>query len=165
MESGLKKDIEKKYIDAVIAYENEISNNSNQILVDNYINLAFLYWSFAFELFEFNIPNNINEDYSIIGGNRYKIILDQGLNNYPKNLELNFWKKYFQHIIYGDKFTENDCERLLIDFSESQSIVPYFFLYLHNKDKYTEIKKVLLDKCNNCLTAKNIYIISIISNR
>ncbi|SFB86281.1 hypothetical protein SAMN05421780_101800 [Flexibacter flexilis DSM 6793] len=162
MESALLKDIEGKYIEAVQSYEHEIAGDFSYILPDSYINLAFLYWSFAFELFEFNIPNNINDEYSIIGGNRYKIILDLGLIKFPNNIELHFWKKYFQHIIYGEEFSKNDCESLLREYGDNKTIVPYFFLYLFDKEKYKGKRNELLDRCNKYPTAKNIYIKSII---
>lgn len=162
MESALIKDIDGNYIEAVKSYEDEIACDFNSILPDSYINLAFLYWSFAFELFEFNIPNKINEEYSTIGGNRYKIILDLGLIKYPNNVELYFWKKYFQQIIYGEEFSEKDCQKLLKEYGDSDSIVPYFFLYLFDKEKYKEKRNELLDRCNEHPTAKNIYIKSII---
>jgi hypothetical protein len=157
----LKKDIDRNYIEAVKSYEDEIANNRTP-LPDSYINLAFLYWSFAFDYFGFDIPNNIPEDYSSIGGNRYQIILGLGLSKYPNNVELNFWKKYYQHIIYGEEFSEKDCKKLLEEYGDSESVVPYFFLYLFNKEKYKKKRNELLDKCNELPTAKNIYIKSII---
>lgn len=162
MKSAVIKDINRNYIEAVKCYEEEIANNEMTVSPDSYINLAFLYWSFAFELFEFNIPNHIAEDYSIIGGNRYQTILDLGLIKYPNNVELSFWKKYFQHIIYDEIFSEKDCQKLLEEHGGIESIVPYFFLYLFDKEKYKERRNELLNKCNEQLTAKNIYIKSII---
>ena len=159
MEVALKKEINREYLEATKCYEDEIANNKTPILPNSYINLAFLYWSFAFE---FSIPEDISEDHSILGGNRYQIILDLGLNNYPKNVELHFWKKYFQHIIYGDEFSEKDCQKLLEEYGDGESIVPYFFLYLFDKEKYREKRNELLDRCDENLTAKNIYIKSII---
>jgi hypothetical protein len=165
MESGIIKEINKEYIEAVKYYEDDIVNNESSILPDSYINLAFLYWSFAFELFEFNIPNEVAFDYGIIGGSRYQKILDLGLNMYPNNLELNFWKRYFQHIIYSEEFSEQDCKNLFEKYGDNESIVPYFFLYLFDKEKYMEKRNQLIDKCNEYPTAKYIYIKSIIGNK
>ncbi len=163
MESTLIKEINREYVEAVKCYEDEIANKEPSILPDSYINLAFLYWSFAFDYFGFDIPNNIPDDYSIIGGNRYQIILDLGLHNYPNNLELNFWKKYFQHIIFGEEFSNKDCEHLVEKYGDSESIVPYFFLYLFEKEKYIGRRNELLDICIKYPTAKNNYIKSIIA--
>jgi hypothetical protein len=163
MKIALIKEINKEYVEATKFYENEILSKK-PVSPESYINLAFIYWSFAFELFEFNIPNNIPEDYSIIGGNRYQKILDLGLSNYPNNVELNFWKKYFQHIIYGEDFSENDCKRLLEKYGDNESTVPYFFLYLFDKERYKEQRNELLQACDKIPTAKNIYIKSIIEN-
>ncbi|MEN9335050.1 MAG: hypothetical protein RLZZ500_37, partial [Bacteroidota bacterium] len=104
MVKAVELEIKKKYIEAVACYEKNISKEL--AIPDDYINLSFLYWSFAFELFEFNKPNSINDEMSLIGGNKYMKVLDLGLNKFPNNLEIHFWKKYFQHISFGVKFTE-----------------------------------------------------------
>jgi hypothetical protein len=158
------KDIGKEYLEASKCYENEISENGYSLLPDSYINLAFLYWSFAFDYFGFTIPNNIPDDYSIIGGNKYQKILNLGLLNYPNNVELHFWKNYFQHIIFGEEFSEKDCKQLLEKYGDTESIVPYFFLYLFEKEKYNDKRNELLATCNKLPTAKNLYIKSIISS-
>ena len=59
MEIAIIYDIKKEYIKAVEAYTTLIRNNDT--IPDYYINLSFLYWSFAFELYEFITPNNIPE--------------------------------------------------------------------------------------------------------
>ncbi|MEN9335680.1 MAG: hypothetical protein RLZZ500_667, partial [Bacteroidota bacterium] len=60
---------------------------------------------------------------------------------------------------------ENDCKDLLIKFGDSDSIIPYFFLYQFNnelfKDKFFEINEI----CEKLPTAKNLYVKSIIKNR
>lgn len=165
MERALIKEINKNYVEATKSYEDEIADNITSILPDSYINLAFLYWSFAFDYFGFDIPNNIPENYSIIGYDRYQIVLDLGLSKYPNNLELIFWKKYFQHIINGDDFSFKNCKELLEKYGDNESIVPYFFLYLFDKEKYKEKKNDLLIACYKTPTAKNNYIKSIIENR
>lgn len=161
MNKGRKEEINKEYIEAVRCYEDEIANKETSILPNSYINLAFLYWSFAFDYFGFDIPNNIPDDYSIIGGNRYQIILELGLKQYPNSEELHFWKRYFQHIIYGEDFSEQDCKTLLQKYNDN-SLAPYFFLYLFDKEKYREKMLNLMEEINIYPTAKNLYIRSII---
>lgn len=56
MELALIKEINREYIQAVKYYEEEIANNQLSSLPDNYINLSFHYWSFAFDFFGFDIP-------------------------------------------------------------------------------------------------------------
>ena len=159
MNAAINKEINKEYIEAIELYENDIKNLGS---LNSYINLAFLYWSFAFELFEFNIPNNISENWSIIGGNRYPKILELGLKNYPNSMELNFWQRYFSHISFGEEFSENDCKQMIKNYEKDESIIPYFYLYIFNKNKYEVEKNKLLDECSKQPTAKNIYIISIL---
>ena len=162
MELAITKEINKEYIEAVNYYEDEINNHSNSASLDSYINLAFLYWCFAFDLFGFNIPNNIPDTYSIIGGKKYLKILELGLDKYPNSVELNFWKKYFPHIIFSEEFSVQDCKQLMEKFEGSQSSVPYFFLYQFDNDKYEREKKELLEECKKLPTAKNLYIKSIL---
>lgn len=165
MKSAKAKEINKDYLEAVKSYEDEINNRSISASLESYINLAFLYWCFAFELFEFNIPNNISEDWSSIGGERYPKVLELGLNIYPDSIELNFWKKYFSHIIYGEEFLEGDCKNLIDKYGDSENVVPYFYLYLFDKKKYEVEKNKLLDECSKQHTAKNIYIRSILEGK
>ncbi len=162
MNAAIIKEINKEYIEAVELYEKDIKKSAS---LESYINLAFLYWCFAFELFEFNIPNNISEKLSVIGGNRYSKILGLGLNNYPNSMELNFWKRYFSHISFGEEFSDNDCKQLIVKYRNDENIIPYFYLYLFDKKKYETEKNKLLDECSVKPTAKNIYIRSIIEDK
>jgi len=164
MESSLIKEINKQYVEATICYEDDIKNNP-KVSVDSYINLAFLYWSFAFDYFSFDIPNNISDDYCMIGGNRYKKILELGLNKYPNNVELHFWEKYFSHIIYGENFSVIDCLDLIEKYDMGESKVPYFFLYLFDKEKYKKQRDELMKEIEKVPTAKNFYIGAIIRGK
>ncbi len=158
---ALQKEIEKDYVKAVELYEKDIEGKAS---VESYSNLAFLYWCFAFELFEFNIPNNISEVWSKLGGERYSEILRLGLDKYPNSRELIFWKRYFAHIIFGENFTEEDCRQIIQTYKDDESIVPYFFLYLFDKKKYVNEKNALLIQCNKTPVAKFLYIKSVLNN-
>ncbi len=159
---GLIKDINKQYLEAVEDYENEINTNEFPD-VECYTNLAFLYWAFASEQFEFNIPNNISDEWSIIGGEKFIKILDKGLSKYPNNLELNFWKRYFPYRLFMAAFSEHDCKELLRKYGDGESLVPYFYLYLFDEQEHKSKVDELLEICNNKPTAKNIYIKSFIT--
>jgi hypothetical protein len=161
MELALIKEINKEYLEAIKCYEDEI-NGSSIASLESYINLAFLYWSFAFELFEFNIPNNISENWSKIGGERYSKILELGLKSYPSSVELIFWKKYFSHISFGEIFSEQDCKRLVEKHGDFENNIPYFFLYLFDNARYKKEREELINECNKTPTAKLLYIKSII---
>lgn len=164
MKDSIIKEINKKYVEAVEGYEDEIQNHEDVASPDTYINLAFLYWCFAFEFFEVVIPNAIPDHWSVKGGDSFLRILNSGLNKFPNNLELHFWKKYFFHIAYGEDFTKGECLQLIGKYNGTQSAVPYFFLYLFNKDKYKEQKMELLKIAEVAPTAKNLYIKSILSS-
>lgn len=165
MELAINKELNKEYINAVELYEEEMNNTTLSAPLESYINLAFLYWSFAFDFFGFDIPNSIPDNYTVIGGNRYPKILELGLNNYPNSIELNFWLRYFSHIIYSEEFSESDCQRLIEKYGDDKSLIPYFFLYLFNKNKYEVQRDKLLEECSKQATAKNIYITSILKSK
>ncbi len=89
MKEAIKKEIEEKYVEAVVLYEKEI--NEQEIPDEStFINLSFIYWSFAFDEFGFNVPKNISSGWSLIGGEKYLKIINIGLSKYPNSLELNF---------------------------------------------------------------------------
>ncbi len=161
MNKAIIKDIEKHYVDAIECYKEEL-NVSSSPDINLFINLAFLYWSFATEQIEFNDPNNIPDELSIIGEKNFLIIIDNGLENYPDNLELIFWRRYFSYRLYMFDFSENDCKAIIRAHEDQKSLVPYFFLYLFDKVKYLEEITELRKICNDLPTAKNIYISSFI---
>ena len=162
MEQAVINEIKKKYIEAVQCYEDEIEGRDPNILSHSFVNLAFLYWCFAFELFEFVTPNGISEYWSNRGGNRYLEILDLGLEKFPNNTELHFWKKYFFHISYGKEFTMKECLNLIEKYGDKESKVPYFFLYLFDRIKYKMQRDELIKLADEIPTAKNIYIKSVL---
>jgi len=160
MELAIIKDISKDYIEAVGLYEDSIKTGSASL--DMYANLAFLYWEFAAEQISFNNPNNIPDEWSLIGGNRYGEIIEQGLEKYPSSLELKFWEKYLPYRLFGDEFTQQECEQLVLEHKEDKSLIPYFYLYLFCRKKYKAERDELFKLCENIPTAKFIYIKSLI---
>lgn len=156
---AINKELDKEYIEAVELYEKELQQNSIPS-IDAYINLSFLYWEFASEQIAFNDPNNIPDKWSEIGGDRFQKILEQGLVQYPKSVELHFWKKYFPYRLFCEDFTQDECEQIVSVFGDEESLVPYFFLYLFDEDKYRHQKVELRKQCKKLLTAKNLYILS-----
>lgn len=160
MEIAIKKDINKEYVEAVELYEESIKNDDASIEV--YTNLAFLYWLFATEEMSFNKPNKIPDELSLIGGNRFGEIIQQGIKKYPDSLELTFLNRYFPYRLFFDEFTQQDCEQMIDDHPDNESLIPYFFLYLFDKEKYKSEKDKLLSLCNEIPSAKLNYIKSII---
>ncbi len=161
MKTSIKKDIEKQYIEAVNLYEVDIKEDN--VSPDIFINLAFIYWEFATEQIEFNIPNNIPEEWSLIGGKRFNVIIDIGLEKYTDNLELKFWKRYFAYRLHFIEFSRSECEQMIKEHPESESLIPYFYLYLFDKVKFKHQRDLLIELCNTMPTAKFNYIKSIIN--
>lgn len=159
LEEAYSLDKGKEYLKAIEIYE-EIIADSNAP-ADAFINLSFLYWLFAAE-FAFRDAYNIPEKWNEIGGNRYTLVLKKGLLNFPLNLELHFWSQYFPHRLYDEPFPPSECLGLIDKYGDKESLVPYFFLYLFDSDKYEDKRNALLIECDNCPTAKNEYIKSII---
>lgn len=163
IKSGIDSEINGQYLQAVKYYAIELENSNNSS-IDTYINLAFLYWQFAAELTltdGYNIPN----EWSLIGGERYPVIIEKGLIKYPRNVELHFWKNYFPYRLFGKEFTQENCQELITKYGNSESLVPYFFLYLFDKNKYEAEKALLLKKCEELPTAKHQYIKSILNTK
>lgn len=157
MEIAIVKDIEKKYLEAVEYYEYDIKN-SQQASLDSYINLAFLYWEFATEQISFNDPNNISDEFSTIGGKRYSLIIEMGLEQYPNSIELKFWQRYFSYRLVNREFPYEECEKMISDHKGEKSLVPYFYLYIFDKKKHKQKKEKLLELCISKPTAKFNYI-------
>lgn len=161
MNEGIIADINKDYLLAEKLYNEEI-NSLETASEKAFTNLAFLYWAFASLEFEFNIPNNIPVDWSIIGGNSYLNILKKGLKIYPDSLELNFWNNYFPYRLFQTEFSERTCKDIMIKYEQNTSLVPYFFLHLFDKDLYSNELSKLFKECTDEPTAKNNYIKSFI---
>jgi len=155
---ALKKEINEEFIEAVKWYEQELKNNANSS-IETYINLAFLYWEFATQ-YGFITYYKIPDDWRKTGEERYPIIIDKGLKKYPKSVELHFWKRYFRHRLFFEDFTPEECEELIREYGDEESLVPYFFLYLFDEDKYRKKRDKLRKKCKELPTAKNLYILS-----
>jgi hypothetical protein len=155
---AIEKDIDKQYNDAAVYYQESI--NENELNVDVYLNLAFLYWNF--QDYGFFTYYNISEELAEIGYKKYPEILKKGLEVFPNNLELHFWDKYFSHILYGEDFTKENCLTLINEYNENESLVPYFFLFLFDKVKYKKERDELLEIANDTPTAKNLYVKSIL---
>jgi hypothetical protein len=159
MITAIIKDVQKKYLEAVDYYEKALSDKYSSASVVYYINLSFIYWSFAAQHFEFNIPNDIPDEWSVIGENNYELVINKGIDKYPNSLELHFWKRYYSFALYGEDFTKDDCISLINTF-DNTTLVPYFFLYLFDKVKYQKECNRLIEECIKLPTAKNTHIYS-----
>lgn len=73
-----------------------------------------------------------------------------------------FWFGKMALKVGTQDFTKEDCEKIIENYGDTESIVPYFFLYLFDKEKYREKREKLLKQCEVLPTAKNRYIKSII---
>jgi hypothetical protein len=159
LEIAINEEAKKEYSQAVQVYETIILNkNAPQA---SFINLAFLYWEFAAE-FAFADAYNISESLRRIGGQRFQIVLEKGLLTYARNAEMHFWSRYFSHRLYFKEFTQVECIAIIEKYGDRESLVPYFFLYLFDKEKYKDKRDALLIECNDSPTAKNEYIRSIL---
>ncbi len=155
---AIKKEVNKEFTEAVKLYEEELKNNVLPS-INTYINLAFLYWEFASE-FGFVTYYEIPDSWREIGDARHPIIVEDGLQKYPKSIELHFWRRYFRHRLFFEDFTPEECEELIREYGDEESLVPYFFLYLFDEDKYRQKRDELRKRCKELATAKNLYILS-----
>jgi hypothetical protein len=162
LKNAINKEIAKDYLGAIEIYE-EIIKESKPPL-DAFINLSFIYWELASE-FSFRDFHKIPNEWGEIGDKKYSEILKKASLIYPNSMELYFWSKYFPHRLFFDTFTENDCLNIIEKFRDDKNIVPFFFLYLFDKEKYKHQRDELVLLCQKQKTAKNIYILSIINNK
>ena len=75
-----------------------------------------------------------------------------------------FWERYFPHRFYFDEFTQEEIEKMIAEHEGDDSLIPYFYLYLFDKQKYKEERDKLLEICDKIPNAKNRYIKAIIEN-
>lgn len=155
---ALALDIDKDYINAVIFYEKSIYNH--EVIRDAFINLSFIYWQAAAK-FAWADYYNISRSMREVGASKYKEFTMLGIKQFPDDVELHFWEKYFPHRLLFDPLTQEEVLQIVWRYSK-KSLVPYFFLYLFDKVHYKKERDKLLAKCNEEKTAKNIYIASII---
>lgn len=157
-EIALEMEFSYQYEKAIDEYEQAIMQNED--MLDVYINLAFLYWLSSTQ-FTWADEYNISEKIRRKGINRYADLLGLAMKKFPSNSELHFWKRYFLHRITYEPLNENDVLEIL-SHNKAKSLVPYFFLYLFNENKYKTERDILLEECKRVPTAKNLYIKSLI---
>ena len=87
--------------------------------------------------------------------------MDLGIEKYPKDIELHFWRKYFLHISYAEDFTEEECVNLFNLYGHKNKI-PYFFLYQYDNIRYKKQRDELLESIKGKETAKNLYVESLL---
>ena len=162
MNLALEKEINEEFVEAVKLYEDKILYGSDAT-EDDYINLAFLYWEFAAD-YGFCFYYSISEDLRNKGDEGYPRIIKEAIEKFPNSLELKFWEKYFPHRHYFDEFTEEEIEKMIAEHEGDDSLIPYFYLYLFDKQKYKEERDKLLEICDKIPNAKNRYIKAIIEN-
>ncbi|RWU06139.1 hypothetical protein [Pedobacter chitinilyticus] len=162
MNKAINLDIDKEYISAIKKYEEEIEKGPT---IEKFANLAFLYWAFAAEQIEFNLPNGISDEWSIIGGDKFVLILEKGLSVFPDSLELAFWKRYFAYRLFLSDFSEEDCKEMISENKVIDSLVPYFFLNMFDENTYSKQIATLREICVDIPTAKNLYILTFIGSQ
>ncbi len=162
IENALELEYYRDYAGAVSVYKKIIGNTHPP--VDAFINLAFLYWSIVNDrLFDTLTKKEygVSAELILASDKMYEFIINLGLQEYPKNIELAFWKLYFSEISYGKDVTEDDYKSLLTHY-HNDSLIPYLVLAAYDKTKYRNELSILREKCSNHPTAKNLYIKAVI---
>ena len=152
-------DVAKDYLAAIHLYELAAQE---QPTLEVLINLMYLYWSCA--AYPFNASHGIPKWLIEIAEFRYNQIEKKAIELYPNDVSLRFWCRYLLHRTIFDDFTEEDVLAIMGD-SKQSSLLPYMLLYLFDMKKYKQQRDLLLAECRKELTAKNLYIISLIEDR
>ena len=155
-------DIAKKYPEAIEKYEQALENGEQNIEI--YLNLCFIYFQVCTEFvwrFNFNISEDIcNRSYDKV----FNLLEVANVIHPNKKVCFNFLKKYFTHRTIFDDFTEEDVLAMISNDNQN-CLLPYMLLYLFDMKKYKRQRDLLLAECQKELTAKNLYIISLIEDR
>lgn len=156
---GLEADIRGDFLSAIKYYEESISQNEKQ--VDTYLNLAIIYWEIGWD-YGISSYHKINKDLIHVAAERYEVILEIAKKEFPNNIEVEFWRRYIDNINLGKEFSIEECETLVQ--RDKNSLVPYSYLYLYNKDKYKNEVDKLYSIVSKELTEKNQYIKNMIDH-
>ena len=152
-------DVAKDYLAAIHLYELATQEQPN---LEAFMNLMYLYWSCA--AYPFNVAHNIPKWLIEIAEFRYNQVEKKAIELYPNDVSLRFWCRYLLHRTIFDDFTENDVLAIIGDNTQNY-LLPYMLLYLFDMKKYKLQRDLLLAECQKELTAKNLYIISLIEDR
>ena len=141
---------------AANAYEDVLKQQ--ELILDAYLNLGFLYWQST----EFGFHASIGLDLGFVkfAEERYPQILQAVEHNFPENPEVQFWKLYFGFVMGDPPFVDR-CKMLVG--RPGCSLVPFFFLYSQaDGHHYGDEAMKLLEQCQKVPTLKNCYIKSVI---
>lgn len=156
---AVEEDIKQNYLNAIELYEKAILDGDKRVEI--YINLSFLYWIIGSK-FYFRDHHKISDKEVSSFIYNYEKIIENGLRHHPDNLEIIFWQKYFLHRLYFDDLSYDEVVEIM-NKSKEKNLIPYFFLYLFDNQKYKNEKELLMRECGEQKTAKNIYIMGILS--
>lgn len=153
---AVEQDTRGNYIRASELYERAIEEDEGP---DAFINLAVLYFQFT----DVGINAHLQLPLGFVhrAMSRFDEVVNRGIAKFPDNAELRFWKKYFRFSSLGDELEEGEVLSILE--GDESSLIPYFFLYLLNPEKYKNQRVEIVADCGKLLTAKNKWILSLIS--
>lgn len=152
-------DVDERVLEAASLYE--VVLRSDVAPLDAYLNLAFLYWQCS-DL-GFAGAHHISDEFLVHAGHRYDPILVEADRRFGWQPEIEFWQLYFQWYWTGVGFVSRCAELVLHD---SKPTVPFFYLFVESHgDSYRAEAVALLLTCQQCPTAKNRYITSILHSK
>ncbi len=155
---GKKYDMKENYHKALYFYEKSIENS--EFVVDGYLNTYFLYeyiiFDYGFGYYYDISSSNCNSifEYDL------DYIMNEALRVFPDNNEIKFWNRYWDLLFIDKPFSREECEELVSD----DNLVPYFFLYKYDEEKYKIKVQQLFSEIKTELTIKNRYVIGILSS-
>lgn len=151
-------DGQKNYLTAAYYYELAVMEERTS---NSFIDLAVFY--FQFTDIGINAASQLPLDFISTAFARYDLVLDRGIDAFPSNSEMLFWRLYFRHrAVYYDDLSESDVLSILD--RDGSSLVPYFFLYLLEPTKYENERQKLLRICRTFQTSKSRWILSLIES-
>lgn len=134
MVTALKFDSEDIPVDAVAAYEEELRTNPENW--DAIVNLLALY--LAVLETGYSSSHQLSQDYIEHGDARFNAILKLGMKQYPDDMELDFWRRYYQVTVLGNNWDEAFPQKYEEAVCSGKHLVPYLALYLSASGKKYE---------------------------
>ncbi|WP_306350849.1 hypothetical protein [Flavobacterium sp. '19STA2R22 D10 B1'] len=133
---------------------------------DDFINLILIYWNISFDYGteSYCVSHNFFSEKEISKlPLRVEELFKIALQEYPRNLELLFWKIYIDEMILYSPGLYKD--RMVDLLKKQEFLLPYFYLYVQcneqNNLKLVELKKQLMNEDSNY---KKMYILSYLDN-
>lgn len=158
-QEALSLDVAGQYSQAAQTYERVIAAGNAPL--EAFSNAAFLHWEVNFSS-GFRPSPETQAYFDAEPSYKCYDLLVAGLRAYPDDLELYFLAWYFAFVAFGDELTEQQCLQLLrVCTDHNHSLMPHYFLYLCDEERYGQPAAAIAARCRAQPTAKHRWVLSV----